>query len=114
LIQKRLQELQQLQRTLGPKNPYTGAPIRRAMPKPVIAPPGSTSLDHRPTAIYITGFSVDDADALLGHFKHYGEITKHQLDKNVPSLVVAYSMRYNAEQAIARGKQFQEKPLQVN
>lgn len=32
-------------------------------------PPGSTSVDRRPTTLHITGFAVDDADALLGHFK---------------------------------------------
>ena len=112
LIQKRLIELQQLQRSLTSKQ-YPGAPIRRGPAKQIVAPPGSTSLDHRPTAIQVSGFNAEDADALLGHFKHFGEITKHQVDRNVPSLIIAYTTRLNAEQALGRGRQFKDKQLQV-
>lgn len=36
---------------------------------PRIAPPGSTSVDRRPTTICVTGFELDESDIILGHFK---------------------------------------------
>lgn len=33
------------------------------------APPGSTSVDRRPTTITIIGFALDESDSVLGHFK---------------------------------------------
>lgn len=86
--------------------------IRAARPNR-LAPLGSTSVDRRPTTILITGFALEDADALLGHFKHFGEITKHQFDKAVPSLSISYSIRQNAEKALVRGKNFREVTLQI-
>lgn len=64
-IQKRLEELQ---KTLGtvPKQP-TFPVTRNARVRP--APPGSTSFDRRPTTILVAGFSPDECDAVLGHFK---------------------------------------------
>lgn len=81
--------------------------------RPINRPLGSTSVDRRPTTISITGFAAEDADALLGHFKNFGEITKHQLDKTVPSLLISYSIRQNAEKALVRGKAFRDVTLQI-
>lgn len=81
--------------------------------RPLNRPLGSTSVDRRPTTISITGFAAEDADALLGHFKNFGEITKHQLDKTVPSLLISYSIRQNAEKALVRGKAFRDVTLQI-
>lgn len=81
--------------------------------RPLNRPLGSTSVDRRPTTISITGFAAEDADALLGHFKNFGEITKHQLDKTVPSLLISYSIRQNAEKALVRGKSFRDVTLQI-
>ncbi|XP_062534910.1 zinc finger protein swm-like [Armigeres subalbatus] len=78
-----------------------------------VAPLGSTSVDRRPTTIAITGFALEDADALLGHFKHFGEITKHQLEETVPSLSITFSIRQNAEKALVRGKMFRDVTLQI-
>lgn len=107
--------------------PAAGGPIAGTLPggkpqlsgpRPVrptnrLAPLGSTSVDRRPTTISITGFAAEDADALLGHFKNFGEITKHQLDKSVPSLLISYSIRQNAEKALVRGKSFRDVTLQI-
>lgn len=63
-IQKRIEELQ---RSLGAPSKPTFAATRNARVRP--APPGSTSVDRRPTTILIAGFSSDECDAVLGHFK---------------------------------------------
>lgn len=63
-IQKRLEELQ---RSLGAPSKATFAAVRNARVRP--APPGSTSVDRRPTTLIIAGFAPDECDAVLGHFK---------------------------------------------
>lgn len=108
-IQKRIEELQ---KSLGqtPAKPHFATRNARVRPPPH----GSTSVDRRPTTLHITGFAAEDSDALLGHFKHFGEITKNQLDKSVPLLVIAFTTRINAEQAILRGRTFKDKSLQIS
>uniref|UniRef100_A0A1A9WUA2 C3H1-type domain-containing protein n=1 Tax=Glossina brevipalpis TaxID=37001 RepID=A0A1A9WUA2_9MUSC len=76
-------------------------------------PEGSTRVDRRPKTIVVTGFNSEEADSVLGHFKHFGEITKHDMDLEKPQLILSYATRINAEQAILRGKLFKDKRLQV-
>lgn len=76
-------------------------------------PEGSTRVDRRPKTIVVTGFSSEDADFVLGHFKHFGEITKHDMDLEKPQLILSYATRINAEQAVLRGKLFKDKRLQM-
>ena len=67
-IKKRLQDLQ---RSLKIPS-FVGVAPTGARPRPPavrLAPPGSTSVDRRPTTILITGFALEDSDALMGHFK---------------------------------------------
>lgn len=45
--------------------------------------------------------------------QHFGEITNHELDESVPSYTLTFTTRINAEQAIARGRQFKETALNV-
>lgn len=64
-IQKRLEELQ---KTLGTASKQAVFPaVRNARVRP--APPGSTSFDRRPSTILVAGFSSDECDAILGHFR---------------------------------------------
>lgn len=73
-IQRRIQELQ---RALG-RGQFQRVPQQQGGPggqgqggrgRGGVAPPGSTSVDRRPTTIFVAGFKVEDSDALLGHFK---------------------------------------------
>lgn len=64
-IQKRLEELQKTLGTAPKPVPFPATRAQRVRP----APPGSTSFDRRPTTILVAGFSSDDCDAILGHFK---------------------------------------------
>ncbi|XP_033237024.1 zinc finger protein swm [Drosophila pseudoobscura] len=118
-IQKRLEELQ---RTLGgsqaPNN--TKAPHFAATPgaagggrKRANFPEGSTRVDRRTKAIVVTGFAAEEADFVLGHFKNFGEICKHDVDREIPQLILSYATRINAEQAVHRGKMYQDKLLQI-
>lgn len=107
-IQKRLEDLQ---RSLGISNKshFSGKNNRiRAVP------PGSTCVDRRPRTLLISGFSSEESDLLLGHFKHFGEITKHEIDRSIPQLTISYATRANAEQAALRGKLFKDKRLTIS
>lgn len=64
-IQKRVEELQRSLGAASKQIPFQ--PIRNVRVRP--APPGSTSVDRRPTTILVVGFSTDECDAILGHFK---------------------------------------------
>ncbi|KAL7018167.1 hypothetical protein ACKWTF_010657 [Chironomus riparius] len=108
-IQKRYLELQ---KSLNRPH-FAAAGPRPQIVRPTIARFGSTSVDRRPTTLEISGFNMDESDAVLGHFKHFGEITKNVLDEKVPCLVLSYSNRINAEQALARGRQFKDKALAI-
>ncbi|KAH8377326.1 hypothetical protein KR093_004899 [Drosophila rubida] len=116
-IQKRLEELQRtLSGTGGPgggagggaKAPGGGARKRATFPE------GSTRVDRRPKAIVVTGFAAEEADFVLGHFKHFGEISKHDVDREIPQLILSYATRINAEQAVLRGKMYKDKRLQIS
>lgn len=70
-IQRRIEELQ---RSLGVSTAVKSATGHFGVARPHQqrvrpAPPGSTSVDRRPTTLQVTGFSLDDSEALLGHFK---------------------------------------------
>lgn len=47
-------------------------------------------------------------------FQHFGEITKNDIDKTTPYLKLTYATRLNAEQAMLRGRCFNDKQLQVS
>ncbi|XP_037709544.1 zinc finger protein swm isoform X1 [Drosophila subpulchrella] len=122
-IQKRLEELQ---RNLGVgggpgannKSPHfaaaSGAPGGGAGRKRPNLPEGPTRVDRRPKAIVVTGFAAEEADFVLGHFKNFGEISKHDVDREIPQLILSYATRLNAEQAVLRGKMYKDKRLQIS
>lgn len=63
-IQKRIEELQKSLVTVSKPTTFV---TRNARVRP--APPGSTSVDRRPTTIVVAGFAADECDTILGHFK---------------------------------------------
>ena len=64
-IQKRYLELQ---KSLNRPH-FAPAGPRPQIVRPTVARFGSTSVDRRPTTLEISGFSMDESDAVLGHFK---------------------------------------------
>ncbi|XP_055848837.1 zinc finger protein swm isoform X2 [Episyrphus balteatus] len=114
-IQKRLEDLQ---RSLGigpgtkPHFPLSGARSNKHI-RPTLPAAGSTSVDRRPKSIVVTGFASEDCDSILAHFKSFGEVMKHDIEKSIPQLIATYATRSNAEQAVLRGKVFKDKRLQI-
>ncbi|KAM8715172.1 hypothetical protein ACLKA7_002250 [Drosophila subpalustris] len=114
-IQKRLEELQRtLSGTGGGGNSGGAKPPGGGARKRATFPEGSTRVDRRPKAIVVTGFAAEEADFVLGHFKHFGEISKHDVDREIPQLILSYATRINAEQAVLRGKMYKDKLLQIS
>ncbi|XP_037927489.1 zinc finger protein swm-like [Teleopsis dalmanni] len=73
----------------------------------------STRVDRRPKTIVITGFTAEEAYFVLGHFKHFGEVLKHDIDKKIPQLIITYATRFHAEYASVHGKVFKNKRLHI-
>jgi len=48
------------------------------------------------------------------HTQNFGEISKHDVDREIPQLILSYATRLNAEQAVLRGKMYKDKRLQVS
>ncbi|XP_068147176.1 zinc finger protein swm isoform X1 [Drosophila tropicalis] len=125
-LQKRLEELQRtlsagggggvISGVLNSNNPKASGPAggNAAARKRANFPEGSTRVDRRPKAIVVTGFAAEEADFVLGHFKNFGEILKHDVDREIPQLILSYATRINAEQAVLRGKMYKEKRLQIS
>lgn len=67
-IQKRYMELQKTLRT-APGAVGGTQHFPQQGPRPTVARFGSTSVDRRPTTVKITGFTSDESDSVLGHFK---------------------------------------------
>ncbi|XP_067622096.1 zinc finger protein swm [Eurosta solidaginis] len=128
VIQRRLEDLQ---RSLGivpgsgsvgiipTQSPLTSGkapyfPTSKTIPRKRSSyPEGSTRVDRRPKSIVVTGFTCEESEFVLGHFKHFGEITKHHMDKDINQLIISYATRISAEQAVLRGKVFKDKRLQI-
>ncbi|XP_055382785.1 zinc finger protein swm [Condylostylus longicornis] len=116
-IQKKLEELQRSLGISASQKPHFGIAGTGIGPTRVNhrirSAPASSKLDRRPKTLCVTGFVSEDSDLLLGHFKHFGEITKHEVDKSIPSLKITYATRLTAEQAAIRGRMFKDKQLQI-
>ncbi|KAH8282467.1 hypothetical protein KR054_007817 [Drosophila jambulina] len=121
-IQKRMEELQRSLGVGGPQAAHNnskfaassgvaGGAAGRKRPN---LPEGPTRVDRRPKAIVVTGFAAEEADFVLGHFKNFGEISKQDVDREIPQLILSYATRINAEQAVLRGKMYKDKLLQIS
>jgi RNA-binding protein 26 len=67
-IRKRYLELQKSLKRPG-FIPSGGAGPRPQIVRPAVARFGSTSVDRRPTTLQISGFPIEESDAVLGHLK---------------------------------------------
>uniref|UniRef100_A0A8C5C8X4 RNA binding motif protein 26 n=1 Tax=Gadus morhua TaxID=8049 RepID=A0A8C5C8X4_GADMO len=61
------------------------------------------SVDHRPRALEISGFSEAEQVELLPHFAQFGEIEDCRIDEETRSAVITYRSRAEAEQAAVHG-----------
>jgi len=78
-----------------------------------------TSVDRRPSKIRIEGFDSDDKEAIIAQFRQFGEILETvdsetpEHENEIPSLVLHFKTRKEAELAMINGKKFGEQPLKL-
>ncbi|CAH0548606.1 unnamed protein product [Brassicogethes aeneus] len=71
------------------------------------------TLDHRPTRLLVSGYEIEEQDSVLGHFQQYGEIVDYVTDNALPSITLNYKTRKEAEMALLKGKNFQDRTLSI-
>ncbi|KAK3920131.1 Zinc finger protein swm [Frankliniella fusca] len=71
------------------------------------------SVDHRPSKILVSGYEEDDKVDVLAHFAQFGQIVDHESDDAVPSLVLNYKSRKEAELAMTKGRNFGDRLLSI-
>jgi len=71
------------------------------------------TVDHRPTKLLVSGFESDDKAEVLQHFTKFGEVADHVWDEATPALVIQFKTRKDAETAMAKGRNFQDRLLSV-
>lgn len=71
------------------------------------------SVDHRPSKILVSGYEEDDKVDVLAHFAQYGQIVDHESDDAIPSLVLNYKSRKEAEMAMTKGRNFGDRLLSI-
>eukprot|EP00096_Caligus_rogercresseyi_P004457 TRINITY_DN18726_c0_g1_i1.p1 TRINITY_DN18726_c0_g1~~TRINITY_DN18726_c0_g1_i1.p1 ORF type:complete len:838 (-),score=312.60 TRINITY_DN18726_c0_g1_i1:518-3031(-) len=75
---------------------------------------GLTSVDRRPSKILVTGFEAENKEQVLVHFQKFGEVLDSAMDEAVPSLVVHFKLRREAENAMVSGKSFRDRILELS
>jgi len=76
--------------------------------------PGSSTLDRRPSRILVSGYELDEKDELIVHFQKFGEILDIVEDTATPSVILRFKTRRFAENAMAQGKSYEDRTLQLS
>ena len=76
--------------------------------------PGVTSVDRRPSKILVSGYELDEKNALVEHFAKFGEIVDTLEDEVTPSVIIHYKTRRFAEAAMAGGKSYSDRLLTLS
>ncbi|KAJ8956336.1 hypothetical protein NQ318_015074 [Aromia moschata] len=71
------------------------------------------TVDHRPTRLLVSGYETDEQESVLGHFQQFGEIVDYVVDASLPSINLNYKTRKEAEMALLKGKNFQDRTLSI-
>ncbi|KAJ8916686.1 hypothetical protein NQ315_000331 [Exocentrus adspersus] len=112
-------------RHLLTKNNLVDTTKLKGVTKPASRTPSSTSLptatavfqkhaiDHRPTRLLVSGYETDEQDSVLSHFQQYGEVVDYIVDSSLPSITLNYKTRKEAEIALLKGKNFQDRTLSI-
>uniref|UniRef100_A0A1Y1KC97 C3H1-type domain-containing protein n=1 Tax=Photinus pyralis TaxID=7054 RepID=A0A1Y1KC97_PHOPY len=71
------------------------------------------AVDHRTTKILVSGYEGDEQESVLAQFTGFGEIVDYVSDPVTPSIVFNYKTRKDAETALLKGKNFQDRTLSI-
>ncbi|KAK6325875.1 hypothetical protein J4Q44_G00052170 [Coregonus suidteri] len=76
--------------------------------------PAHSTVDHRPRALEISGFTDADLQDLLPHFAQFGELEDCQIDDTSFLAVITYRSRPEAEQAAVHGVRLNSSELRLS
>uniref|UniRef100_A0A3P8XAF7 RNA binding motif protein 26 n=1 Tax=Esox lucius TaxID=8010 RepID=A0A3P8XAF7_ESOLU len=76
--------------------------------------PVHSTVDHRPRALEISGFSDADRQDLLPHFAQFGEIEDCVVEETSCLAVITYRSRLEAEQAAVHGVRLNNSDLRLS
>ncbi|KAL1021647.1 hypothetical protein UPYG_G00016110 [Umbra pygmaea] len=76
--------------------------------------PVHSTVDHRPRALEISGFSDADRQDLLPHFAQFGELEDCEVDESACLAVITYKSRAEAEQAAVHGVRLNNSELRLS
>lgn len=71
-------------------------------------------MDRRPKQLLVSGFFPEEKEELVNHFKVFGEIENVDHDDNIPSVVLTYKTRMEAEMAVTKGQKFKSRNLSMS
>ena len=71
-------------------------------------------MDRRPSKVLVSGYELEEKDALVEHFAKFGEIVDTLEDEITPSVIIHYKTRRFAETAMAGGKNYGDRTLQLS
>ncbi|KAJ8688500.1 hypothetical protein QAD02_024295 [Eretmocerus hayati] len=72
-----------------------------------------SSVDHRPTNLLVSGYETEEKAEVIAHFQQFGEIVNQIVDDATPSIVLNYQSRKEAELAMTKGRNFQDRTLSI-
>jgi len=75
---------------------------------------GRSTLDRRPSRILVSGYELEEKDELIHHFETFGEIIEIIEDEATPSVILKYKTRKLAEIAMANGKNYGDRVMQLS
>jgi len=71
-------------------------------------------VDRRPSKVLVSGYELEEKDALVEHFAKFGEIVDTLEDEITPSVIIHYKTRRFAEAAMSGGKNYGDRTLQLS
>ena len=71
-------------------------------------------MDRRPSKVLVSGYELEEKDALVEHFAKFGEIVDTLEDEITPSVIIHYKTRRFAETAMSGGKNYGDRTLQLS
>ncbi|XP_066144264.1 zinc finger protein swm [Euwallacea fornicatus] len=71
------------------------------------------TVDHRPARLLVSGYEAEEQEAVVTHFQQFGDVAEYSIDASLPSITLSYKTKKDAENALVKGKHFQDRTLSI-
>ncbi|XP_045205677.2 RNA-binding protein 26-like [Mercenaria mercenaria] len=72
------------------------------------------TLDRRPKVVEVVGFDAEEKEEITSHINGLKEVEKIEFNMDIPSAIVTFKTRRDAEMGILHGSKFKTKTLKMN